>query len=309
MTPRAVVLLALTLTWEASADSFRGLPYYVKVESLSFVAGANGEPENHVEVCYRFATTVPILGSSELASKRLNGVVVTRSDVDGVPAMNGNPQPEGVEYRLNAGSFGFLAYIKSDSRAFGVDQLQFFNSLIRSTGGVSKSLRPLSFSLTHTDMIKPQYEWVQSCESIPFGKAFTENYVRALFRGPGPIGYLTGSAQFVFNILPPPAISPPLRIDFRESSYSVPVFGMNALGEGDYRMIALSHFLNSLTVVCNNLDATSLNDYLVSHEDVVHAFEAIYGIRVDLPTDAETLVSLYLKVAGIEGPSPDGNGF
>lgn len=249
MMPRLLVFLALVLVLTSgtatAVGGFRGLPLSVGVESLNLVAGAAGESENRVEVCYCFGTTVPILDYFSLAGEFLKGLMVACKDIDGT-AVNEDPQPAGIRFRMEVGSSEYFVYLNSDSRAYDVGQVQFFNSLIRSTAGASKPLQPISFSLSYADMVVPQYEWVRSCESIAFGKAYSESYVRSLFRGPGPIGYLTGSAQFVFNVVPPSFVSShPLQASLRDAPYVVPVFGVSAFEEGDYEMIALSHYANS----------------------------------------------------------------
>lgn len=304
----ALAVLVVAPAASASGDAFRGLPYYVKVESLSFAPSAEGEAENRVEVCYRSRTTVPILDYSDLASGLLGGIPVARRDVDGV-VESGDPQPAGIEYRLSVWGLGLFAYLNAEARAHDVGQVQFFNSLIRRAVGVDKPLRPVSFSLSYLDMVRPQYEWVRSCEEIRFGKAFSEAYVRSLFRGPGPIGALTGWAEFVFTVFAPRILSSrPLQVHFRASRYAVPVFGTSALEEGDHQMISLSHYSNSLNVVRENLDASRLSGYLAANEVLVRAFEAFYGIQVPLPIDAEGLVEVIRQVGERQVSFAAGNG-
>lgn len=281
----------------AAATSFRGIPYFLKITSVDFI---NGADQNHAKVCYQFSSTVPILDYTDVASKLLNGVPVGRRSPTN--PRRGDPQSSGIRYVFTVFNFDVDTYLNSNFSDLALQNLSYINSSVRSFAGVEKPLMMTSSSVNYNDMTNPQYEWVNFCESIPFGKAFSESYVRNFFKGPGPIGYVSGSAQFDFKIVPPPFVSRPLTITFNQSSYAVPVFGTSDLKTGDLRMISFSHFANSLIAIKENVDEKILNDFLREHQDIVTAFSEHYNIAIQLPIDVATLVEIIQRVSGVESP-------
>lgn len=294
------LLLLGNLGWAAS---FRGLPYYAKIDSLTWREAAG--PNNFVDICYRFSTTTPIFDYSDLASKLLRGfpVTVMPSPIYG---SHGDPQPSGIPFRFAVFGFTIVAYISSEATAFALPQMTFFNSAVRSFAGEAKPLDLKSHERSFQSMVYPQYEWVTTCETVPFGKAFSKQYVFNLFDGPGPIGHFTGRAQFSFNLFPPPMVSTqPIAVGLNGSEYAVPIFGRKPLSAGDLRMISVSHFINSLNALKANVDEGLLNSFLANHRDIITLFENHYRVNVQLPLDAEGIVALFHRIANLENPSAD----
>lgn len=300
--------LIVAVLWSSSllfGNNFRGLPYFIKIKSIDFLESEPQDPSNPVEVCYQFSTTVPTFDYVNSVSQMQKEVKLTPRRTNSRP-LGGDPQSHDIEFKYIFSQLNLYAYLNSKPDAFSLSNLLYFNSAIRSYAGVRKPLKLTSFVTSFRPLIELQYEWITTCEVIPFGKAFSKRYIQNLFSGPGPIGYLKGHGNFSFTIVTQTLISPtPVKLSFNSSSYRTPVFGTKELTKSDFRMIAFSHSINSLNIIKENNNENIINEFLNNNSEIVRIFQEKYHIKVELPMSVENLVSIIQKVSVMENHSVD----
>lgn len=296
----AILTLCMLAPIAFGEPSFRGLPYYVKVERVTIQPERNNDVQRFAEVCYRFAPTIPLFDYRDLASKMLRNDVIMPQPFMTYDPIEGHFQRSGVAFffRLMRPNIDVIAFMNSAYTSFRLPQLIYFNSLVRGPVGYAKPFSLTQYQISHRDMTFAQFEWVTTCEAIPFAKAYSAHYIKRLFDQPGPLGHMAGRTQFNFNIHFHPINGwRPRSLQLREASYVVPVFGTSPLSEGDKRMIAVSHFNNSLNLLTENSDTQMVAEVTNRNRNLITQVEEYYHVDVVLPLTADGMVDLLHRIA------------
>ena len=294
----SILGIVLSLISSTVMAEFRGMPKSIRVIDMKLQTAA---AEQQLEICYEAETAIPYFDYVSILSEESHGLFTEENlsylEFSGPEAIDAKPDGVLLEFQFS-GIFKIYAYLDSALKEFHPTQMQFINQIIRyDTNGMNKPIAKTFEGIRDPYVTAYEFERLRICESIPFPLAYDFNFINAMIRRSGLLGFYRFSQSYdLIAFLPMILGGDKIVAQLQEAEIIVPVFYGPRMNQRDFALAEFYHYANSINILKRNFDIDVLRSLLLEFDGVKAEIEDTFGISIPADLTSEDLVRLIYQI-------------